>query len=78
MKQNNMRVVFLAVGMSLGVMATTVAGSTITLQNNNSTVTINPGSSAGVEDWTVNGVNQLAQQWFWYAIDGGTCTRSTP
>jgi hypothetical protein len=27
-------------------------------------------SNAGMYQWTVGGVNQLAQQWFWYRIDG--------
>ncbi len=38
----------------------------VLLQNGNSTVTINPISTAGVEDWTINGQNQLNQEWFWF------------
>jgi hypothetical protein len=30
------------------------------------------GSSAGLSDWTVDGVNQLDYQWFYYSIGGGT------
>jgi MYXO-CTERM domain-containing protein len=38
----------------------------VLLQNGNSTVTIDPTSTAGVEDWTINGQNQLNQEWFWF------------
>ena len=71
MRQKSMRVMFLALGTSLGLMAATAAGSTITLQDKNSTVAIDPDSSpsTGVDSWYVNNnVNQLAQQWFWYRI----------
>lgn len=30
------------------------------------------GSGAGVSDWTINGVNQLQQQWFYYSVGTGT------
>ena len=30
--------------------------------------TIDPSSSAGMKSWTINGIEQLAQQWFWYRI----------
>ena len=43
-------------------------GSTIMLTDQNSTVTIDPYSSSGVESWTVDGTNQLHQQWFWYRV----------
>ncbi len=68
MKRNGIHVVFLAIGMSLGLMATTTVGELITLQDNNSVVKINPDSQDGVYSWTVNGGNQLSQQWFWYRI----------
>src|SRR5208282_3984088 len=38
----------------------------VLLSNGNSTVTINPTSTAGVEDWTINGQNQLDPEWFWF------------
>ena len=38
------------------------------LVNNNSTALIDPNSSAGMFNWTVDGVNQLNQQWFWYRV----------
>jgi len=40
----------------------------INLANGNSVVQIDPASSSGVDSWTVNGVNQLYQQWFWYRV----------
>ncbi len=39
--------------------------TTYTLQDLNSTLTVDPSSSAGILSWTVDGVNQLNQQWFW-------------
>jgi len=40
----------------------------VTLTDLNSTVSIDPASSTGVSSWTVGGVNQLFQQWFWYRV----------
>jgi len=37
----------------------------IVLNDGNSAVTIDPTSSAGVENWSINGQNQLHQEWFW-------------
>jgi hypothetical protein len=42
--------------------------STISLTDANSTVVLDPGTSSGVSSWTVDGVNQLYQQWFWYRV----------
>jgi hypothetical protein len=42
--------------------------SPITLADENSTVTLDPSTSSGVSSWTVDGVNQLYQQWFWYRV----------
>ncbi|HLX96513.1 MAG TPA: hypothetical protein VKU37_12280 [Verrucomicrobiae bacterium] len=39
-----------------------------TLSSGNSSVTIDAGSQAGMDNWTVDGQNQLNQQWFWYRI----------
>ena len=43
----------------------------VTLTDAGSTATVDLGSSAGMNSWTVNGQNQLNQQWFWYRTDGG-------
>lgn len=44
----------------------------ITLSDGGSTVVIDPDTSAGVKQWTVGGVNHVAQQWFWFRtnLDG--------
>ena len=71
MKRNGIRSLILAIGISAGLVATTATGGIlpITLQDGNTTVTIDPNNPAdGVNSWTVNGVNQLLQQWFWYRI----------
>jgi hypothetical protein len=44
---------------------------TATIANRNSTITFDLGSSAGMNSWTVNGFNQLNQQWFWFGIGSG-------
>ncbi len=71
MKRNGICIVLLAIGMSLGLMAATAVGGMLNLSDGNSTVTIDPTGSDGVNYWSVNGVNQLVQQWFWYRIGGG-------
>jgi hypothetical protein len=47
------------------------APAPITMNDGGSSATINPNSSAGMNNWSVNGQNQLNQQWFWYQTDGG-------
>lgn len=37
-----------------------------TLTSGNSAVSVDLGSQAGMYNWTVDGQNQLNQQWFWY------------
>ncbi|MGD0745227.1 MAG: PEP-CTERM sorting domain-containing protein [Verrucomicrobiota bacterium] len=39
-----------------------------TLSSGNSSVGIDLGSQAGMYNWTVDGQNQLNQQWFWYRV----------
>jgi len=39
-----------------------------TLFSGNSSVSINTSSQQGMYNWSVDGQNQLAQQWFWYRI----------
>jgi hypothetical protein len=39
-----------------------------TLSDGNSIAQINPRSQAGMYNWSVNGQNQLYQQWFWYRV----------
>jgi hypothetical protein len=46
------------------------------LSSQNSTAVLDAGTSAGLKAWTVDGVNQLSQQWFWFGIDGSVPPRS--
>jgi hypothetical protein len=43
----------------------------VTMNDGGSSATIDLGSSAGMNNWTVNGQNQLNQQWFWYRTGNG-------
>jgi hypothetical protein len=43
----------------------------VTLSDGGSSATLDLGSSAGMNNWSVSGNNQLNQQWFWYRTDGG-------
>ena len=45
-----------------------LVNATVTLTDLNSTVTIDPDSQSGAYNWTVGGVDQLFQQWFWYRL----------
>jgi len=40
----------------------------IVLSHNNSSASVNTGTSAGMFNWTVDGQNALAQQWFWFRV----------
>lgn len=46
-----------------------------TITDMNSSVSVNDGSvldghAVGAYNWTINGVNQLSEQWFWYSVEG--------
>ena len=41
---------------------------TYTLTDGNSSVSLTPGSAIGMNNWTVDGQNQLNQQWFYYSV----------
>src|SRR5262245_17559526 len=61
---------FACAGVALiGLLGITTQASAATLIDGNSTVTINPGSPTGVSDWTVNGVDQLNRDWFYFRCD---------
>jgi len=40
----------------------------VLLTDHNSSASINPFNQSGMYNWSVDGVNQLYQQWFWYRI----------
>ena len=52
------------------------AAQTYTLTDGNSSVSIAPGSQAGVDNWTVEGQNQLNMGWFWYRIGNSSTAAS--
>lgn len=51
--------------LAIGGMAT---ANPFTLIDDNSTATIDLESSDGMSSWTVDGVDHLFQQWFWYRV----------
>jgi hypothetical protein len=48
--------------------AASAQATTFTLSDKNSSVQVDDASQSGMFNWTVNGVNQLAQQWFWFRV----------
>src|SRR5437764_13223786 len=46
----------------------------IALHDGNANAIMHVNSSAGMSQWTVDNVNQLSQQWFWYRIGSGANT----
>ena len=53
------------------LLATVSTAQTVTLTDGNSTALVDVNSDMGMRQWTVQGVNQLKQQWFWYRIGNG-------
>jgi hypothetical protein len=56
-------------------LAAAPAKASIVLSDLNSTLSIDPSSQAGAFSWTVDNVEQLSKQWFWYRI-GSTAEQS--
>jgi hypothetical protein len=67
-QRSSIHIVLFVAGLMWGLPGATVFGGTITLQDKNSVVTIDPNSQSGVNGWTVDGTNQLSQQWFWFRV----------
>ena len=44
------------------------SATVVTLSDGNSSVAVSPDTQAGMYNWTINGVNILYQQWFWYRV----------
>jgi hypothetical protein len=63
---------FVRTGIALAAIAFALVGTAnaadITLSDRNTTVIIDPNSQAGMHTWTVNGVDQMFQQWFWFRV----------
>jgi hypothetical protein len=63
-----------AIGFYLRAIATFVlmccsaTAQIVTLLDKNSTASLDLARRAGMYNWSVKGVNQLNQQWFWYSI----------
>ncbi len=55
-----------SVAILAAIMSVNVASADITLTSGNSSTTIQTSSSAGQSSWTIDGVNQVFQQWFWF------------
>lgn len=56
-----------------GTGATALAQYTITDGNSSAhfdTTSLAPGSRVGMDNWTVDGVNHMYSQWFWYRTNG--------
>jgi len=73
MKTNN-KLGILATSFATFVLVIQIAVGTATaapiyiLSSGNSSASIDLGSQTGMNNWTVDGQNQLNQQWFWYRI----------
>lgn len=66
MYQSILRLGVSVVALHLGT--SLVQGQIFNLSDNNATATVDVGSSAGMSNWTVQGQDQLFQQWFWYRV----------
>jgi hypothetical protein len=62
------RIVALTLASALLVSVSKAQVTPVMLSDANSVVLVDVNSDLGMYQWTVNGVNQLAQQWFWYRI----------
>lgn len=69
MQRSNIRTLSMGAGFLLVAAAPQFAHAiTITLADQNSIALFSPDTQAGQFSWTVDGTNQIAQQWFWYRI----------
>jgi len=57
-----------AAAVILLAVAASAQAVTFTLTDKNSSAQIDDASQSGMFNWTVNGINQLAQQWFWFRL----------
>ncbi|SPE62271.1 exported hypothetical protein [Verrucomicrobia bacterium] len=54
--------------LALVCLASPAPAQIYSLNDGNSAATVSPNTQAGMSSWTVQGVNELSQQWFWYAL----------
>ena len=64
------------IGLVMALACMTATADPIVLQSLNSSASIDPSSQAGMYNWTVDGVNNLYQQWFWYRIGNESSEKS--
>ncbi len=73
-KRNGTHRTFMAAALAvcLSLVATAASAAPIvTLEDLNSKVTVDLGG-AGMHEWSVDGVDHLDLQWFWFRVDGGS------
>lgn len=59
---------WLLLGGTVAISCLPAPAQIVVLNHNNSSASIDTGSSAGMFNWTVDGQNVLAQQWFWFRV----------
>jgi hypothetical protein len=55
----------------LALQILTLPSNALVLSDGNSIVDISPNTQAGIYNWTIDGQDILAQQWFWYRVGAG-------
>lgn len=65
----------LVIGAFVAVIGSSAGAAPLTLIDSNSTADFSTNTQAGAFSWTVDGVQQLSQQWFWYRV-GNTAEQS--
>ena len=69
MSKRGMRSLAVLLAATILAIAVPASAGIVTLTAGDSTATIDPDSSAGMYQWSVNGVETLNQQWFWFRND---------
>lgn len=66
--KKNIVCTWLLIGGALAAFSPPGQAQIVVLNHNNSSASIDTGSSAGMFNWSVDGQNVLAQQWFWFRV----------
>ena len=61
-------VAFAALSLSFQASIWQAEAQIVTLTDNNSSAQVDVGSQAGMFNWSIQGQNQLNQQWFWFRV----------
>ena len=69
MSNLGLRVLVAVLAMAVVAGAGPALAEHITLVSGDSIATVDPESSAGMYQWSINGVESLNQQWFWFRTD---------